>query len=339
MSQTQPKKLTEAQSKTQTKIPPTRAAKFRETLKALETRVAKLAETRPEAALEILPLFDQIMQDINDLQELGMNLSSEMGQYETILAQFKKKRALFIRRIGGSEVLEDARVKHQPSEEHWWWYVDQSLSLENRQRTIRWLRTVGIAALALLILTLLYQKFLAPDPAVRASYGHSQRAENALISGDFETALLEVQNAVALTPDQPELYVIQGVIQQNLDQSEEAQQSFDTARQKYGANDLFYNERAMLYLMMGDIQLAMEDAQAALETNPESAFSYLYLAQAYELQGNIPKAIENYEKADEIAQKTGNAQLQAIIRVSLSNAYQTISFPTPEAAEETGTQP
>jgi hypothetical protein len=40
------------------------------------------------------------------------------------------------------------------------------------------------------------------------------------------------------------------------------------------------------------------------------------------------KAIESLEKADEIAQKSGNAQLQAIIRISLSSVYQNVTLPT-----------
>jgi tetratricopeptide (TPR) repeat protein len=317
--------------KTQTRVPPTKAAEFRELLKTLETRIAKLAELNAETALEIPGLFDQLDDGMAELQDRGMNLSSELGQFETLSAQFKKKRALFLRRIGGPAVLQQARTGLQLKESHWWWYVDHSLAQESKQQTVRWLKILGITAAVLLVIILLYQQFLAPDPTVRASYGYRQNAENAILNGDYETALQEVENAITNTPDYPELYVLRGLLQDKLEQPEAASQSFETARGIFTTDDQFYNQRSAYYLMMGDAQSALADAQAALAVNPDSAYSYLYMAQAYELQGEKEKAIESYEQADAIAQKTENIQLQAIIRVSLSGAYQSISYPTTEA--------
>ncbi len=329
----QPDKSAETQLKTQTKIPPTKAAEFREVLKTLENRLARLSELSPDSALEILDLFDQVNDGMVELQGRGMNVASELGQFETLSAQLKKKRTVFLRRIGGPAILQEQRTTHQPGEDRWWWYVDHSLAQEGKEKAIRWLKTLGITAAVLLVAVLLYQQFLAPDPAVQASYGYSQNAQNAIIDGDYEIALQEVENAIANTPDYPELYVLRGVIQDNLEQPEAASKSFETARQIFAADDKFYNQRSLFYLMMGNAQNAIEDAQTALTVNPDSPYSYLYMAQAYELLGEVVKAIESYEQADDLAQESGDAQLQAIIRVSLSNAYQSIPFPTPEPVE------
>lgn len=329
----QPDKITETQLKTQTRIPPTKAAEFRETLKTLEHHIARLAELNPETAVEIPALFDRVEDAMAELQDRGMNLSSESGQFETISAQFKKKGALFLGRIGGPAALQKARTGRQPAEARWWWYMDRSLAQEGKDKTIHWLKILGTAAAVILVLTLLYRQFLAPDPAVQASYGYRQSAENATINGDYETALQEVENAITITPDYPELYVLRGVLQEKLGQPEAANQSFENAQQRYAADDQFYNQRSALYLMMGEASSALADSQAALAINPDSPFSYLYMAQAYELQGEIAKAIESYEQADAMAQKSGDAQLQAIIRVSLSGAYQSVSFPTPVLPE------
>jgi len=329
----QPDKITETQLKTHTRIPPTKAAEFRETLRTLETRIARLAELDPQAALEIPALFDRVQDGMADLQGHGMNLASESGQFETLSAQFKKKGALFLRRIDNPTALQQARAGRHPDESRWWWYIDRSLAQEGKEKTIHWLKILGIAAAALLVVILLYQQFLAPDPAVQASYGYRQSAENALLNSDYQTALGEVESAILNTPDYPELYVLRGVLQQKLAQPEAANQSFETARQLYAADDQFYNQRSAIYLMMSEAQSALADAQAALAVNPDSPFSYLYMAQAYELQGEVIKAIESYKQADAMAQKSGDAQLQAIIRVSLSGAYQSVSFPTPVPLE------
>lgn len=332
MTQIDPQKLTDAQLRTQKQKPQTRAEALRTQLKTLETLIVKLSETPSIEALEIPSLFDQVDLALVELQESGMNLASELGQIETISAQFKNKRALFLRRIGGPQILEKTRQEIQPSHDRWWWYADQTLAAENRQNVILWLRILGITAIVLVILGLVYQKFFAPDPLIQASYGHRQRAENALIGGNLEDALIEVQQAIALTPDNAGLFIIQGVIQEGLGLSEDARSSFDTALEKYGQDDQFYIERTIVYLILGDAERALADSETAIQFNPDSAIGYLNRGNAYEMLGDIQKAIESLEKADEIAQQSGNAQLQAIIRINLSGAYQNITFPTFDGA-------
>jgi len=336
MANIDPEKITAPQLKTQTQKPHTRAEELRHHLKLLETRLVRLSEINREEALEILILFDQAEQIATELQERGMNTASELGQIETLTAQFYKKRAQFIRRIGGSQELAKAREVRQPSKDSWWWYADQTLAVESKQKMIRWLRNFAFITVILIILAMIYQRFFAPDPATQASYGHQTRGENALIQRDLETALVEVQNAIALTPDHPDLYVLQGVIQEGLGHPEEARSSFEIALQKFDPEEGFYNQRATLYLMMGDAERGLADSQAAIQINPDSTISYLTQGQAYEILGDFPKAIDSYEIADEIAQRIGNAQLQAIVRVTLSNAMQRIPIPTFETTDSSG---
>jgi tetratricopeptide (TPR) repeat protein len=333
MSNTDPEKIISTQLKAQKQKPQTRAEELRETLKILDTRIAQLFEAKPEEALDIPVLFDQVDQTLDELQELGMNLASELGQAETLSAQFTKKRTLFIRKIGGSQELEKARQANQPTKDRWWWYVDQNLAEENKQKAFHWFRIFAVAAVLLIILAAIYQKYLAPDPAIKASYGHQQQAENAVMEGNFEYALTEVQQALMYTPEDPNLYVLQGVILDALARPEEASSSFEIALQNYDQADQFYNQRTLVYLMMSDAERALADCETAIQINPDSALSYLEQGQAYEMLGDNQKAIQSYETADGIAQKSGNAQLQAVIRMTLSNAYQNIILPTPEETD------
>ncbi|MCJ7701486.1 MAG: hypothetical protein MUO62_07885 [Anaerolineales bacterium] len=328
MTNIDPEKRAAAQLKTQTQVPKTRASELRDILKSLETRLTKLNETTPESALEILTFFDQADQILDELQERGMTASSERGQIETISAQFRKKRELFIRRIGGPEALALARKEHQPQEDRWWWYVDKSLAVENKEKTLRLGRNFVILAVVLLIAGLLYNQFLAPDPAVQASYGHRQQAETSLMEGKFDEALKEVQDALELTPNYGDLYVLEGVILEALERPEEALESYAKAQENIESQDQFHTQRAIINLMMGNAEQALVDSEMAIQLNPDSALSYLTKAQAYEMMGDISKAIDSFEEADEVAQRIGNYQLQAIIRVGLANVYQRISIPT-----------
>ena len=214
--------------------------------------------------------------------------------------------------------------------DQWWWYVDKSLSADRKRKTIRLAQNIGVLIVLVILGALVFQRYLAPDPAIQASYSFQRNAEDAMVQGDFEVALQNIQNAILNTPDNPELYVLQEVILDALGQPQEAQTSQEIALQKFESEDLYYASRASVYMTIGDFENSLADAETAIKINPDSAIGYLYKAQAYQYQGKIPMAIENYNKADEIAQRLGNVQLQAIIRVNLSNAYQKIPNPSQE---------
>lgn len=337
MAETKSEKLPEIQLRTQTQKPETRLEELRMILKDLEKHITRLSEISPEAALMIPQSFDKADDLLNDLQSRGTSLASEMGQIKTLSAQFSKVKAAFIHKIGGPEQLEKIRQIRQPSEDRWWWFIDKTLAEETKRRTIRALGILGLICVLFLIAALVYNRFFAPDPAFQASYGHQQQAENALIEGELESALEEVQNALTYTPEEPDLYVLKGVILEALGQEDASKASYDRALLRYELPEYFYNQRTLLYLMIGEPLLALEDTQTAIKINPDSAIPYLYQGQAYENLGDISNAIQSYEKADILAQLTDNTQLQAIIRINLSNVYQRISLPTLEVDEPNGT--
>ena len=326
-------KLTEIQLKTQTQKPKTRLEVSRSLLKDLEKRLSRISEISAISALEIPYLFDQANDLLGELRSKGTNISSEMGQFNTLAAQFQKKKADFIHTIGGPQKLVETRQERKPSTEHWGWFVDIGLAEDNKRKTIRLVRSLVAAILLLIIGIFVYRRFFAPDPLVQASYGHQTEAENALTEGDLETALDEVKNALMYTPEQPDLYVLEGIIYEALGQEKNAEASYSSAKGFYEQPEYFYNQRAILFLMLGEPQRAMEDTETALKINPESALAYLYQGQSYEKLGEINKAIQSYEKADDLAQQVDNVQLQAIIRINLSNAYQNISMPTFDSDE------
>jgi hypothetical protein len=333
MTKTNQEKEPTRKLKVQPRNPQTKAEELRVCMKKLDMLIGRLSELSPEDALEILSLFDQVNKGMEALGESGMNLDSELGQADTLTTRFYKEQALFIRRIGGSRKLLDARTIRQPSADLWWWFVDDSLAKDRLQIIYRMVRNFGVLVVVLIIAFVIYKNFFAPDPNIQASYGHRQGGEIALIDGRLEDALYEVQQALFFTPDDPDLYVLQGVIQGAMERPEEAKSSFDIAIKTYTQEDYFYNQRTILYLMMDEPERALSDCETAIQINPNSAVSFLNRGQAFELLGDIQSAIDSYTTADEIAQRTENIQLQAIIRVNLGYALQNFTFQTKEVDE------
>jgi len=334
MPTAQPENKTESNKQSSAQKTGSKAESLREGLRTLDVQLAGLSDLSVKTALNLLYLFDFVSNTLVELERTGMKTGSELSHFETISNQFMKKRKVFINQIGGKQILSDARVHHQPSKEQWWWYVDKSLVKDRNRKIQYWLR-ISLAVTVVLVLTgFIYNQFFAPDPNVVASYNLRLSAETAGVEGDFKYALNQVQQAIAFTPDQPDLYILEGVILSELDRSEEANSSFSSADNLYEQVDQYYNERARIYIMMGNLDQALSDIEFALQINPASAISYINRGQAYEMLGEYQIAVDSYHTADTLADKEGNIQLQAVIRFNLSNAYQRISIPIIEEGEQ-----
>jgi len=322
--QTDNKKIALAAAKTGQTAPHTRFGELRDLLAVIEKRIAKLKEINSEDLLGILPLFDQAENRLAALENAGVNTGSERAHLESLLMQFRKRGVLFVNRAGGSAALRQARQDRQPNEDRWWWFIDAIVAGERKSSLRRWGSGILVLAIILIGFAFIYQRFLAPDPAFQASYGLHQDAEAALVAGDPQLALEKVNEALTYTPDNPELYMLQGVIYLALEDPEAAETSFKIAKQKFESDDFFYAKRSGFYVLIGQPDLAIEDANTAIALNPDLAFAYIYRGQAYELMGNISAASADYERASEIAEQTGDAEIQVIARMHLAQILQQV---------------
>lgn len=317
----------------QTKRPRTQLEDLRQILHHLEKTVTRLSDCTPEQALKIPVNFDLALNLIESLDQSGVNIESQTAQFKTISTGFRTRMKAFILKVGGRQALKHAREIHQPQSDHWWWFVDQIWATERRMKFIRRLRNLGILAVIMVTAGIIYNQYFSPDPAIKASFRHQQNAENYFMLGDYENALIETNTALSYTPESTDLLILKGVILDKLGQYEESEESYAKANEFLDQEYLFYVQRSLYYLILEEPELVIDDCEIALELNPDSALCYMRQGQAYELMGNINSALERLELADAAAERLGNAQLQAIIRVNLSNIIQKVSAtptPTPE---------
>jgi tetratricopeptide (TPR) repeat protein len=317
--------------------PRTQVAELRDVLTMIERRIAKLKEISPEDALEILPLLDQARERLDTLEAAGGGASSERSegtQFETLLRQLDKKGSTFMNRAGGSAALKRARQERQPDQSYWWWFIDEDLAQKRQSKIKRWAVGAAIVGALLIVLVVVYNQFLAPDPAFQAGIGFQQTAENKLIQGQYEEALADAEQAIEHLPDYPELYVLRGVLYDVLEQPDLAEQSYILAREKLSKEETFYNERAKYFLLAGLGEPGMADAEMALSINPDSAVSLMFIAQAHEMLGNISKAIDYYELASAAAERTDNPTLQVMARMQIATLLQQFNLINPETPQE-----
>jgi tetratricopeptide (TPR) repeat protein len=123
------------------------------------------------------------------------------------------------------------------------------------------------------------------------------------------------------------------VILKNLNEPDLAQKDFEKAKESFPSEDLFYTTRSGYYGMAGNPEAALLDAGTAIALNSDSAMAFIRKAQAFELMNEPLKAIEYYELASEVAERTGNPQVQVIARMSLGQLLQALPV-LPENGEQ-----
>jgi tetratricopeptide (TPR) repeat protein len=286
--------------------------RVREALERAENLVTNLEGAGTEA-LQLLHNLDYVSDQLDHLRETSdIDLRAEATLFETIQRQLDRRGGRFLAEVG--DALYEERNAVQPAEDHWWWFIDEVIADRRKSRLQRVFTRVGIAVAVLLIGWLAYEQFLAPAPNVREAMRASASAEMLVQEGDLEAALEEFETAVALHPEDADSWVWIGVLRQELDQSEQAEEAFQRAQELSKDMVLFLRARARVYMFIGDLEAAEADANRAVEMNPESGHGYLIRANVAAEQGRFDEALEDLERADQLAREAGDVRLEALAR-------------------------
>jgi tetratricopeptide (TPR) repeat protein len=248
-------------------------------------------------------------------------------QIDAILARLQNEANTFLRDLGGKEALRRLRVERTPPAENSWWFLDEWLAQRRRESTRKNLRSLGITAMVLVILAVLYQAFLAPDPALLAQLRHEQSSRDALMTGNFAEALAQVEQAEQYDPQNVELLVLKGVILQLSGKTEQAGPVFNQAEQAAESREYFLLTRGQTYLMAGDLDAAMADVDMVLAENPQSPSGYLLVAQVYENQGEYLRAYDSYQQSSSLANAQEQPEIAALARTRLAYLVQIMNSP------------
>jgi tetratricopeptide (TPR) repeat protein len=178
---------------------------------------------------------------------------------------------------------------------------------------------IGLVIALLLVggLILLFQTVLAPSPEAVARLEAQDQAEAAIVQGSYAEALNFIEEGLAKVPDDPDLLIYKGVVQEILGDEAPAKQSFNQAQTKLNDPLHFYLMRSQLNLRIGRAIEAEGDAQAAIGLDQSSAAAWLLLGQALEIQQKIDDAILAYQKASELANVNNDPQIYVTARLAL----------------------
>ncbi len=311
------------------KEPQTPAEELRTLLTELEIRVANMDETGEEV-LVIPRLLDRATALLADLQAAGVDVKPEETRLLTVQGLLRSKAAVFVREANKGQGLKAARAPLSPPREHWWWYLDDYIAHQRRQRITR----AGLAVLAgVVVIALLFwfiQSRLPSDPRLRRIIDVEQALDTHLSDGDLAAAIADLEELRRLDPTNPSYAVLLGALYEAKGQMEQADEQYRSAQVLVDPAE-FHTLRARAYLQIGRPDKARDEAEAAVSLRPDDPESYFYLGNAYEALGDIPSALQAYETASKKAEEQNNAELLAIIRVRMAFLLQRIPAPTPTA--------
>ncbi len=291
---------------------PYTAQELRSDIRAAELAVAALnAKTPVEEVIAFLQLLDRIAEGYEELSAVGVDLRPEMTRIETVHNTLHDKARLVTRAVGRQD-WEELRARARAAPERWWWYLDREVAARNRERLKRWMRGLGIGVAVVALIVAVYMLFLRPDKATRMRYDYVMRAESAVHQGDYSSALEYYRKALQIAPDDPELNLMAGVMEEALGNRAEADKQYAMSESLYNDKAMFLAIRSQKYALLGWYDKGEADAKAAIEANDKLPLAYCALGTAYEGQDKVAEAIGALKKCADLAHEQGEDELYVL---------------------------
>jgi tetratricopeptide (TPR) repeat protein len=307
----------------------TPANQLRQLLTQLEISLGKIRISSKEELLNIPVLFDQTADLLDSLEDNGANLDSEYARFDTVSALFRKSGPGYFKALNGRNAYIELRENTLPDKGCWWWFLDDYLDNQWRIRQKGNLRSFIIFAGVIGILAVIYAIFLAPDKETREVLRYQGDAERALSDGDYENALVYLDQALAIRPEDDRLLILQGVTAQIVENDNLAEYSFIKAQQVIGDEVEFLATRAQVYIAAGLPEYALQDSEQALIINPESAISHYQKGLAANALGDAQTAYLSLEEAAKYANQEGKIELEGMARIQMAYLTQNFVYPLP----------
>lgn len=292
---------------------------LRDHLDWAEDQLAILHSADRETVETLFARLDQTLQLFRELGGLYTpNLRPEQTRLDTLSKQILRHRKHLLQVLGGPAKLASSRPAYARQETHPWWFVDIWVAVQAAatRRQLAWVG--GILGVLLVILTILFNTILKPDPALVARMTLFDEALALIVeTGDYEQALANVDEALTLRPQDAELMLLKSIILDTLEQSPR-----EAAALNAEAETLLLNPedrslvRGRLYLQLRRPAEAVTQAETALNVNAESAEAWLLLGQSYAGLGRASEAHTALQQAADLALAQDKDELYAIAKMN-----------------------
>lgn len=297
-----------------------------ENLDRLEVLVGKIGMNTSEQSIQILIGLDTALENIGYLEGKISHKTAE-SQFEDICSQLRSHARQFIKDLGGFSVLREHREQIQPPKENWWWYLDELLDKARKARFRHSIFGLTGVILALGLVILVYNLFLAPDPITVAVYTAEQTTRDLMMKSDLDGALIEVEKGLEAAPSEGSLLTLKAIILEEQKKPELSAQFMDAAAKVFLSEEEFLQTRGQAYMLVGRYEKALADVAEMLSKNPQSAEAYLLSGQIHELKQDYSKAFEDFGTAFDLADAQNKNHLAGIARIRMASMLEFMGNP------------
>lgn len=140
-------------------------------------------------------------------------------------------------------------------------------------------------------------KAIADDPRQAALF--TQRAETHMNLGQYELAVADVRQALALDPKDGMAHGLKGTMLRYFDAPKEAVAEFDKAVSLGCIHEGVYFQRGLVRQGLGALQEAFDDFERTLGLNPDLAPAYYSRGLVRNVRGDLEGALKDYTLAIE----------------------------------------
>ncbi len=291
-------------------------------LDQLDNLIGRLGLGDRQNALAILSLMDQVDGQFKELRAQGASIKGEESQFEASCAALLKESRRLVAELGGNAALRAERAARRPAKGAWWWYLDDYIAMKRSQAIRRSLKITAVAAVVIGILAVAYKLFLAPDPKTVAVFDATNAAQAMGSQGDYAGAMTQIEQGLAVAPDDPELLTMQGVLYTMQGKLQLASDVYASARAAMANDELFYVVQCQDFLSINQPVPGLLAAQAAIKANPNSDKGYFLLGSAQEMEGDTTSAYDSYNKAIQLAEAQGDSTTVVQAKVKMGYLLQ-----------------
>lgn len=294
-------------------------AQVREQLEILDDGSIRLDKKAKADVLNYLHKLDTVQSLLAQLEaENVSDLRGENSLFDTVQKRFFRNSSAILTALGGSAALRAARPETASMTDSPWWFLDSYVAEKRSQQLQRFLKGAGILGFIALVVIILLNTVLKPDPAVIAAKNHYEAGFSLLLQeGDAVGALIEANNALAARPGDFDSLMLKAVALELSNQNSEAEQVYDEAAALAPGREYVSLGRGRIYLQLGDAEKSLSLAEESISLNPDFAEAHFLAGQSYERLGDIQAAFAAMELASDLALEQENDTLYAIIRVNM----------------------
>jgi tetratricopeptide (TPR) repeat protein len=271
---------------------------------------------RASDATRLLRLLDHVANELERLEQRGVDLRAERGRLEGVLMQLRRREKALVTQMG------PLMAKQRPADARWWWYLDEQVAAGRRRALKRGAGTLLVGLGVLTVLYLLYDRFLALPQPVRQANTHFFQGEQSAVEGNPTRAIESFETVTALDPGYVEAHLWLGVLYHSTREPEKAEAAFEQARVLFETEAEFLFQRGLVYLTVNDVTAAEQDARAVIDLAPDRPEAYFLLGSVAEQIGDLELASASFQRTSELAEETRQLELQATARLRLANVLQ-----------------